>query len=133
MQISGNTGLVTGGSSDFVLALADVRATFPKLRSFIANTGRANDREALVAKVIAQCATLNFVINNAGIQRKLPLIQAEPWIETAQKIAINLRRSDPSFDVAQLALDERGAAADCKRELGARLRSHRGNAALFYD
>ncbi|HSO32481.1 MAG TPA: SDR family NAD(P)-dependent oxidoreductase [Labilithrix sp.] len=52
--------------------------------------GRAADREALFARTVAQFPKLNVLVNNAGIQRKVALTEAEPWADTAQEIAINL-------------------------------------------
>lgn len=111
MKISGNTVLITGGSSGIGLALAerfldagnevlicgrregalaDVRKKHPALHTLVADTGSAADRQALFAQTVSRFPRLNVLINNAGVQRKVPLTASEPWVETAQEIAINL-------------------------------------------
>jgi uncharacterized oxidoreductase len=111
MKISGNTILITGGSSGIGMALterflaagndvivcgrrenllADMRKKHPALHTFVADTGSAKDREALFTKTVAQFPKLNVLINNAGIQRQVSFATAEPWTDTAQEIAVNL-------------------------------------------
>jgi uncharacterized oxidoreductase len=111
MQTTGNTILVTGGSSGIGLALAErfvkagnevivcgrreqplasLKAKIPALHTLVADTGSASDREALFVKVTSQFPKLNVLVNNAGIQRKVSFAEPEPWKETAQEIAINL-------------------------------------------
>jgi uncharacterized oxidoreductase len=111
MNISGNTVLITGGTSGIGLALTerflaagnevlicgrrqsalnDMRQKHPQLHTFVADTGNAEGRQALFAETVARFPQLNVLINNAGIQRKVALDKAEPWSETAQEIAINL-------------------------------------------
>lgn len=111
MQLSGNTILITGGSSGIGLALTErfvkagnqviitgrraslldeVRRRLPSVITEVSDSGSATDRVRLVAELTTRFAALNVVINNAGIQRKLDLLQSEPWEETREEIAINL-------------------------------------------
>lgn len=111
MRVTGNTVLITGGTSGIGLALAerflaagnevlicgrregalaDVRTKHPALHTFVADTGKAADREALFSCAVAQFPKLNVLVNNAGIQRRVALAKAEPWAQTAEEIAVNL-------------------------------------------
>jgi uncharacterized oxidoreductase len=111
MQISGNTILITGGSSGIGLALAErflaagneviicgrreaplaeMARKHPALHTLVSDTGSAADRQALFTEVTTRFPRLNVLINNAGIQRRVALTEAEPWADTAQEIAVNL-------------------------------------------
>ncbi|SNS83376.1 uncharacterized oxidoreductase [Noviherbaspirillum humi] len=111
MQMSGNTILVTGGSSGIGLALAvrflasgnevivcgrreaalkAVCDRHPGLRYVVSDTGKAAEREALARRVTAEHPQLNVLINNAGIQRKVSLLQPESWTDTGAEIDVNL-------------------------------------------
>ncbi len=111
MDLSGNTVLITGGSSGIGLALverflkagneviitgrradalADVKRRFPAVVTEVSDSGSAADRVSLVATLTERFPGLNVVINNAGVQRKVDLLQSEPWEDTRAEIAINL-------------------------------------------
>jgi uncharacterized oxidoreductase len=111
MKISGNTILLTGGSSGIGLALTErflkagnqvvitgrrqslleeVQRKWPSLVTLVSDSGSAADRTRLAAEVTQRFPRLNVVINNAGIQRKLNLLHSEPWQQTAEEIDINL-------------------------------------------
>ncbi|WP_437756285.1 SDR family oxidoreductase [Sorangium sp. So ce1389] len=111
MQLSGNTVLITGGSSGIGLALTErflaagnrviitgrregaleeVRRRFPAVVTQVSDSGSAADRARLVAELTQRFPDLNVVINNAGIQRKVDLLRSEPWDDTREEIAINL-------------------------------------------
>ncbi len=111
MQLSGNTILLTGGSSGIGLALAErfvkagnqvvvtgrrasaleeVRRKLPSVVTEVSDSGSASDRERLAAALTKRFPALNVVINNAGIQRSLDVRQLEPWEQTREEIAINL-------------------------------------------
>lgn len=110
-QLSGNTVLLTGGSSGIGLALAErlvkagnevivtgrreallaeVRAKLPAVTTIVSDAGSAQDRAKLAADVIARFPKLNVLFNNAGIQRKVDLTTPEAWEATREEIAINL-------------------------------------------
>jgi uncharacterized oxidoreductase len=111
MKLSGHTILLTGGSSGIGLALAhrlvaagnvvivtgrregaldEVRRALPSVVTIPSDSGSAADRARLAAEVTSRFPALDVVINNAGIQRKVDLLQPEPWEETREEIAINL-------------------------------------------
>lgn len=90
MQLSGNTILITGGSSGIGYAMAeaflkqgntiaicarnqrrldDAKQKQPSLRTYPCDVSRSQDREHLVARVSADLPALNVLVNNAGIQR----------------------------------------------------------------
>jgi uncharacterized oxidoreductase len=110
MQMNNNTVLITGGSSGIGMALTErfirenkviicgrdmqklnqMKGKFPGLHTFVADTGKEEDRIELWKHVIKEFPDLNVVINNAGIQRKVNLKVAEPWRDIDSEIDINL-------------------------------------------
>ncbi|CAN5201743.1 SDR family oxidoreductase [soil metagenome] len=111
MKTSGNTILLTGGSSGIGLALAkrfldagndviitgrregplaDAKKQLPNVITEVSDSGSAADRTRLAAELTKRFPKLNVVINNAGIQRKVSFVEAEPWERTREEIAINL-------------------------------------------
>ena len=111
MQRSGNTILLTGGSSGIGLALAErllqagnqvivtgrraamleeAKRKVPGLVCEVSDSGNASDRERLVADLTKRFPGLNVLINNAGIQRHVNVQAPEPWEQTREEIAINL-------------------------------------------
>jgi len=111
MQLSGNTILLTGGSSGIGLALtrrliaagnqvivtgrradalAAVTAELPSVITEVNDAADAGARARLIAGLTARFPDLNVLINNAGIQRRVDLVRGEPWEATREEIAINL-------------------------------------------
>lgn len=111
MRYTGNTILITGGSSGIGLALAerfltlgneviicgrreksvtDVKKRFPKIHTFISDTGDEKSRLELVNDVTRQFPHANILINNAGIQNKVELTKLESWKDLRQEILINV-------------------------------------------
>ena len=112
MNLAVNTVLITGGASGIGLALAErfVKAgstvivcgrradklqeaelQLPGLVTRICNVGVAAERVALLAWVRSEFPTVNVLINNAGIQNRVPLAtDTEAWETRQQEIIINL-------------------------------------------
>ncbi len=111
MNLSGNTVLVTGGASGIGLAIARrflaagstviicgrrsdklhaAQAACPAMHVAVADIARDNQRLALVDWVTTAFPAVNVLVNNAGIQRRVSLLEQEPWDETREEIAINL-------------------------------------------
>jgi len=110
MELPSNTVLVTGGASGIGLALAErfldagsrvlvcgrrssqlaaARARRPALVTRACDLSRAAEREALVEWAVREHPSLNVLVNNAGIQRRVALADPEPWETTHEEIAVN--------------------------------------------
>jgi uncharacterized oxidoreductase len=110
MQLDTNTVLITGGASGIGLGLAQrflmagskvvvcgrderklrtVRENNPGLATYACDVAKTAEREELVRWATREHPQLNVVINNAGIQRRVQLAQAEPWPDCEAEIAIN--------------------------------------------
>lgn len=111
MQLTGNTILITGGSSGIGMALAErflacqneviicgrneaalkaMQARNPSVHYMVCDTGNPSNREALAQEVVMRFPRLNMLVNNAGIQRKIDLLDREPWQTTWAEVEINL-------------------------------------------
>ena len=111
MQLHGNTILITGGATGIGLAFAkrfaalgnevivcgrrdatleEARTEVPGLQTRRCDLARPEEREALFAWVKDNFPNFNILVNNAGIQRRLSLLEEETWEHTAQESAINL-------------------------------------------
>jgi uncharacterized oxidoreductase len=111
MDLKGNTILITGGSSGIGMALAErflalgneviitgrgeaalnaFERKHPSVHVKVNDAGSAEERSELAAWVVREFPRLNVLINNAGIQRRVNLREAEPWADTASEIDINL-------------------------------------------
>ena len=111
MQLSGNTILITGGASGIGLAFAErflaagnevivcgrredrlleVKDRFPQLHTRVADVAREDERRALFEWATGEFPSLNVLMNNAGIQRRVDLNEPEDWPETQYELAVNL-------------------------------------------
>ncbi|MDE1767945.1 MAG: SDR family oxidoreductase [Candidatus Micrarchaeota archaeon] len=112
MKTSGNTVLITGGSSGIGLALAE---KFLKLGNTViicarggagldeaknrlqavhirkCDISKENERKELCDWIAGSFPELNVLINNAGIQRKINLADIDELVKNDDEIEINLR------------------------------------------
>lgn len=111
MKKSGNTILITGGSTGIGLSLAvrfleagnqvlicgrrkdrleEAEKAHPGLQTFLCDVSKQADREALFAYAIREFPGLNVLFNNAGVMRFLSLEGPQVWDVPAEEIATNL-------------------------------------------
>jgi uncharacterized oxidoreductase len=85
---AGHTVLVTGRSAE---RLERAASQYPSLRVYRNDIGRPEQREQLADHVRATMPNLDVLINNAGIQRRIPLATDNaPWAERQAEIDILL-------------------------------------------
>lgn len=111
MNISGNTVLITGGGSGIGRAFAerflkagsrviicgrredvlkDAQARHPELGIRVCDVAQADQRKDLYEWALQTYPALNVIINNAGIQQRIPLAGQPDWEEMDQEISVNL-------------------------------------------
>jgi uncharacterized oxidoreductase len=111
MRLSGNTILLTGGASGIGLAFArrfldgrntvivcgrredklrEARERHPGLVTRVCDLASPAEREALIRWAASEHPALNVLVNNAGVQRRLRLLDQEEWSATREELAINL-------------------------------------------
>lgn len=111
MNLSGNTILVTGGASGIGLALAkrfldrgneviicgrredrlaNAKAEAPALNTYVCDVSDPIERENLFKWTASEFPSVNVLVNNAGIQRRVDLTSEKDWEETRTEIEINL-------------------------------------------
>lgn len=112
MQLSGNTVLITGGSSGIGLAMAaeflkagstvlicgrsetrlrEARSKYPALKTRVCDVSRDEDRAALLEWVGDEFPELNVLVNNAGIQRDVDFTRGiDDFLSGENEIRVNL-------------------------------------------
>jgi len=112
MNISGNTILITGGGSGIGKALAtrfldrgnevivcgrrkdvldQLVSEHPQIRTRVCDISLRKEREALVKWSITEFPSLNVLVNNAGIQKRIDLTQSDDLQDIESEITINLQ------------------------------------------
>jgi len=111
MQLNSNTVLITGGASGIGLELAkrflqegstvvicgrreekldEARQRHPELKTLVCDLAKEKDRTRLSNWAVSEFPRLNVLVNNAGIQRRVRVMDQKRWAPTHEEIAINL-------------------------------------------
>ncbi|HEY8562930.1 MAG TPA: SDR family oxidoreductase [Pyrinomonadaceae bacterium] len=110
MKLNGNTILITGGATgigwtlterfleagnDVVICgrredrLLEAQKKYPQLHVRVCDVADETQRVELFEWAIDKFPSLNVLVNNAGVQRRVDLTENENWRETRSEIAIN--------------------------------------------
>lgn len=112
MKLTGNTILITGGTSGIGLAFAErfykrgneiivvgrreeklreVQEKFPNIQTKVCDVSKEEDRINLFEWAAQQFPNLNVLVNNAGIQQRVDLLNAtKDWEYYRNEISINV-------------------------------------------
>src|SRR2546427_796600 len=111
MELASHTVLVTGGATGIGLALAtrllnagsgviicgrredklrEAQKAHPNLQTRACDLSNEADRSALARSIVRDFPTLDVLVNNAGIQRRVTLADEERWADALEEISINL-------------------------------------------
>jgi uncharacterized oxidoreductase len=111
MKLESNTILITGGASGIGLALAErflaagnqvilcgrreeklkeAKAKHPEFATRVCDVADSGERESLFAWATREFPDLNVLVNNAGIQQRIPLRDAPDWEAMRRELVINL-------------------------------------------
>jgi len=112
MKLTGNTILITGGGSGIGLAFAqrflqagneviicgrradqlkEAKSRFPLLHTVEADVATEQGRVALFNRINSEFPKINVLVNNAGIQNRLPpFTEPQEWAPYHNEISINL-------------------------------------------
>ncbi|WP_342042335.1 SDR family oxidoreductase [Bacillus sp. OTU2372] len=112
MKMTGNTILITGGASGIGFAFAErflergneviivgrreeklreVKERFPSIHTMVCDVSKQDERISLFEWATKEFPQLNVIVNNAGIQQRINLLNAkEDWDYYRNEISINV-------------------------------------------
>ena len=111
MNFSHNTVLITGGASGIGLSLAshfvqkgstviicgrnknkleEAKVKHPHLTTYVCDVANPDERISMFNWIRNEFPKLNILVNNAGIQKRLRLLQEQSWETLNEEITINL-------------------------------------------
>ncbi|TWE08328.1 short subunit dehydrogenase [Neobacillus bataviensis] len=112
MKMTGNTILITGGASGIGFAFAErflergneviivgrreeklreVKERFPSIHTKVCDVSKQDERISLFEWATKEFPQLNVIVNNAGIQQRINLLNAkEDWDYYRNEISINV-------------------------------------------
>ena len=85
---AGSSVVITGRNAE---RIEELTRSSPSLHGLVNDIGVSEDRESLAARIEAEYPSLNVIVNNAGIQRRIALAaDSAPWSERQKEIDILL-------------------------------------------
>ncbi|HYW84370.1 MAG TPA: SDR family NAD(P)-dependent oxidoreductase [Spirochaetia bacterium] len=88
MFVEAGSGVIISGRRQE--ALDQARKKLPKLAAFSCDLSRAEERERLAKWIAEVHPSLDVLVNNAGIQQRMDIHDADFWKRSRDELAINL-------------------------------------------
>jgi len=88
MFVEAGSGVIISGRRQE--ALDQARKKLPKLAAFSCDLSRAEERECLAKWIAEVHPSLDVLVNNAGIQQRMDIHDADFWKRSRDELAINL-------------------------------------------
>jgi uncharacterized oxidoreductase len=83
----GSTVIICGRRED---KLNEANKQYPEIKTLVCDLAKEKDRKRLCDWAINEFPRLNVLVNNAGIQRRVRVMDQKSWAPTHEEIAINL-------------------------------------------